>query len=272
MRKAFIACAFVAVCLAPLRADITMVQVMTMEGAAAAMMQPGQLPKITQRIKGMKARTDIEAMGQTTTAITDLAQKQVIILQPGTKVAQVFTPASVAAGGKALPMPNMDISFKSTGKTQTIEGLQCDEHTFAMRLPMAEMAAGAQMPPEAAAAMKDVVMVMNGSMWVAKSAPGAAELMAFNKAAMSSNLLGAISGMQPGQAGGMDKMLAAVASAPGVPYLTEITMTVEGTGPMAQAMSQMGTMKMIQKTSSVSTAAIADDLFRVPEGYTVDKK
>ncbi len=271
MRKAFIACAFVAVCLAPLRADITMVQVMTMEGPAAAMMKPGQMPKITQRIKGLKARTDIEAMGQTTVAITDLSQKQVIILQPGTKVAQVFTPGSVAAGGKALPMPNMDVSFKATGKSQTIEGLQCDEHTFAMKLSMAEMA-GAQLPPEAAAAMKDVVMVMNGSMWVAKSAPGAAELMAFNKAAMSSNLLGAISGMQPGQAGGMDKMLAAVASAPGVPYLTEITMTVEGTGQMAQAMSQMGPMKMVQKTSSVSTAAIGDDLFRVPEGYTVEKK
>lgn len=271
MRKAFIACAFVAVCLTPLGADITVVQVMTMEGAAAGMMQPGQLPKITQRVKGMKARTEIEAMGQTTIAITDLTQKQVIILQPGTKVAQVFTPASVAAGGKPLPMPNVDVSFKATGKSQTIEGLQCDEHTFAMKISMAEMA-GAKMPPEAAAAMQDVFMMMNGSMWVARSAPGAAELMAFNKAAAASSLLGAVSGLQPGQTGSMDKMLTAIASAPGVPYLTEITMTVEGSGQMAQAMSQMGPMKMIQKVSSVSTAAIADDLFRVPEGYTIEKK
>lgn len=271
MRKAFLACAFIAVCLAPLRADITMITTTTMEGAAAGMMQPGQLPKITQRVKGMKARTEIEVMGQTTVAITDLTQKQVIILQPGTKVAQVFTPASVAGGGKALPMPDMDVSFKATGKSQTIDGQACDEHTFAMKLSMAEMSGG-QMPPEAAAAMKDVVMVLNGSMWVAKSAPGAAELAAFNKAAMSSNLLSAISGMQPGQTGGMDKMFAAVASAPGVPYLTEITMTVEGTGQMAQVMSQMGPMKMIQKMSSVSTAPIGDDLFRMPEGYTVEKK
>jgi hypothetical protein len=132
--------------------------------------------------------------------------------------------------------------------------------------------AGGQLPPEAAAAMKDVVMIMNGSMWVAKSAPGAAEVAAFNKAAVSSNLLSAISGMQPGQTGGMDKMMAAVASAPGVPYLTEITMTVEGSGPMVEAMSKMGPIKMVQKTSSVSTAAIADDLFRIPEGYTIEKK
>jgi hypothetical protein len=96
--------------------------------------------------------------------------------------------------------------------------------------------------------------------------------MAFNKAALASNLLGAISGMQAGQAGGMDKMMAAIASAPGVPYLTEITMTVEGSGQMAQAMSQMGPTKMIQKASSVSTAAISDDIFRLPEGYTIEKK
>lgn len=272
MRKALLACAFVAVCLAPLRADITLVQTMTMEGAAAGMMQPGQLPKITQRIKGMKARIDVEAMGQTTTAITDLTQKQVVILQPGTKVAQVFTPGSPVGGGKPLPMPNVDVAFKATGQSQTIEGLQCDEHTFTMKLSMAEMAGGAQMPPEAAAMLKDVTMILNGSMWVAKNAPGAAELMAFNKAAVASNLLGAITGMQPGQAGGMDKMLAAVASAPGVPYLTEITMTVEGTGQMAQALSKMGPMKMIQKTSSVSTAPVSEDLFRIPEGYTLEKK
>ena len=116
-------------------------------------------------------------------------------------------------------------------------------------------------------------MVMNGSMWVAKSAPGAAELMAFNKAAMASKLLSRDQrACKPGQSGGMDKLMAATASAPGVPYLTEITMTVRGHRPIAQAMRQMGPMKMIQKASSVSTEAIADDMFRLPEGYTIEKK
>jgi len=65
--------------------------------------------------------------------------------------------------------------------------------------------------------------------------------------------------------------MAAASSAPGLPYLTEITMTMEGTGPMVDAMKQMGPMKMIQKLSSVSTDAIADDLFKIPEGYTIQK-
>jgi hypothetical protein len=37
-------------------------------------------------------------------------------------------------------------------------------------------------------------------------------------------------------------------------------------------MKQMGPMKIIQKLESVSTDPIADDLFRVPEGYTIEKK
>lgn len=272
MRKAMLVGAIVSLVLTPLRADVTLVQTTTMEGKAAAMMQPGQLPTITQRVKGMKARIDVEVMGQTITSLTDLAKKEVILIQPGSKVAQIFTPASVASGGQALPMPKVDMTLKPTGQTRTIDGQACEEHAFMMRLSMAELAGGGQMPPEAAEAMKSVEMVMNGSMWIARSAPGASELMAFNKASLSSNLLGAISGLKPGQAGGMDKVLAAAASAPGIPYLTEITMTFEGEGPMVAAMSQMGAMKMVQTVKSVSTAAIPDDAFTLPAGYTLDKK
>ncbi len=271
MRKCLAVCAIAVLAWVPLRADVTIVMTTTMEGKAAAMMG-GQLPKMTQRIKGMKSRTDIEVMGQTTVAITDLVEKRVVLLQSQAKTAQIVTPASAAAGASALPKLDADISFKPTGKTQAIDGMACDEFTFTMKFAMAEMAPQGQMPPEAAAMMKDVYMAMQGSMWVAKSAPGASELMAFNKAAVASNLVAAISGMKPGESGGMDKLLAATASAPGVPYLTEITMTFEGTGPVVDQMKMMGPMKIIQKASSISTDAIADDIFRIPEGYTVTKK
>jgi hypothetical protein len=269
MRKWFITVVVLALAIVPLRADVTVTQTMTMEGAAAAMMPAGQLPKITMRIKGMKARTDIETGGQTVTAITDLETKQVMMLMPGSTVAKVITPESVAAGGAPLPTPEMDVSLKPTGKSQTIEGVACDEHSFTMSLSMASMG-GAQMPPEAAAMMKDVSMLMNGSIWIAKAAPGAAEWMAFNKAALDSKLLSAIAGV--GSQPGMDKLLEASATAAGIPYLTEMTMRFEGSGPMVDAMKQMGDMKMVQKVTSVSTDTIADDLFKLPAGYTVEKK
>ena len=42
----------------PLRADVTVTQTMTSEWKASVLTPAGQLPKITIRIKGMKARTE----------------------------------------------------------------------------------------------------------------------------------------------------------------------------------------------------------------------
>ena len=271
MRKWFAVVAVCALSVVSLRADVTVTTIMTMEGAAAANLPPGSLPKITLRIKGMKSRSDIEAGSTTVSVITDLTTKQVITLMPNSKTAQVTSAETVAAGGAPIAMPKVDASLKPTGKSQTIGGVVCDEHTFTMLLDMASMA-GPQMPPEAAEMLKGVKMAMNGSIWVGKSAPGVAEIMAFNKAALASGLLAAISGVKPGQPGGMEQLMTAAASAPGLPYLTEMTMEMQGEGPMVEAMKQMGAMKMIQKVSAVSTDTISEDLFKVPEGYTIDKK
>lgn len=273
MRKLVVTAALIAVALVPLRADLTFVQTMTMEGPMAAM-AGGQLPTITMRIKGTKARSDIEMPKMNIISIADVAEKTVIILNAQTKIAQVITPESAISGAK-VQMPSLDdVSFKPTGKTQTIDSQLCEEHEFSMTLNMAEMAAAGQgqMPPEAAEMMKDVRMVMNGAIWLAKNAPGVQEYTAYMKSAMASGAFAALSGMKPGQSGGMDKLMAAASSAPGLPYLTEITMRMEGTGPMVEAMNQMGPMKMIQKMSSVSTDPISDDLFKIPEGYTIEKK
>ncbi len=272
MKNWLVTVAVVAVSFVSVRADVTVVQTMTMEGAAAAAMGGAQLPRITMRIRGQKSRADIDVNGQVVSSIADIAARQVIVLTAATKTATITTPASIAAGGAPVTMPEVDMSFKPTGKTQTIDGQLCEEHALMMTIDMAEMMGQGQAPPEAAAMMKDVRMMMNGSIWIARGAPGAAEFAAFNKAAMETNLMSAVTGMAPGKSGGLDKLMEAAAAAPGIPYLTEMTMVFEGSGPMVAAMKQMGPMKMIQKVASVSTDAIADDAFKIPEGYTIEKK
>jgi hypothetical protein len=275
MKRITFTAALCVLCLATLRADLTLTQTITIEGQMAAMLGGAQMPQLTMRIKGTKARSDVEAMGQTVTAITDLAQNQVIVLDHRTKTAKMMS--STDTGSVS---PRIDVSFKPTGKKQTIDGAPCDEHTFLMAISMAEFT-GVPMPPDAAksqtdpqsaaAVLKDVRMVLNGTIWIAKTAPGAEEYTAFTRAALKSGLFSAASGMKAGQSGGFDKLLAAQASAPGLPYLSEIALTFEGTGPVVDVMKQMGPTKIIQKTASVSTAAIADDMFAIPAGYTVAK-
>ena len=54
-------------------------------------------------------------------------------------------------------------------------------------------------------------------------------------------------------------------------YLSEIVINLEGTGQMADMMKQMGGMKLTIRTTSVKSDPLSDDLFKVPEGYTIVK-
>ena len=56
---------------------------------------------------------------------------------------------------------------------------------------------------------------------------------------------------------------------PGLAYITEMNISMEGTGQIAMMMQQLGTMKVTNKTVSVSVDPIADDLFTVPPDYKI---
>jgi hypothetical protein len=45
-------------------------------------------------------------------------------------------------------------------------------------------------------------------------------------------------------------------------------MTLEGTGQMAQMMSQMGGMTFTTKVTAITTDPIPDSKFALPEGYS----
>jgi hypothetical protein len=274
----------VLVCSAALRADVTIVQTTTVEGGMASMAASAgaggnMSPKLTTRVKGMKSRTDIETGGIVVATILDLATKQVVILRPDQKTATIATavappptpPADKAPSAPEGTAPTVEASFAPSGKSQVIDGIKCDEFVFATKMSMGEMT-GRQLPPEAAAAMQGVTVIMEGSVWVAKDAPGAAEYVAFQKAAMSGDMAAAAFSASGVNVPGMEKVMKAMSSLDGLTYLTEMTMKIEGTGQVAEMMKQMGAMKVIGKVRSVTTDAISDDMFKVPEGYTVVKQ
>ena len=286
MKRWLVTTLAVLVCSAALRADVTIVQTTTVEGGMAAMAaQAGggsMSPKTTTRLKGQKTRTDVETGPVNVATIMDLASKQVIILRhdqktatmssvPDTSTSTATTSAETAPAAKPPVPAKVDASITPTGKSQVIDGLKCDEYTFVTRMNMGEMS-GRQVPPEAAAMMQGVTMVMNGSMWVAKDAPGAAEFVAFQKAAAANTMATAAMGATGVNIPGMDKLIKAMSEVQGLTYLTEMTINVEGSGQIADMMKQMGAMKVTTKVNSITTDAISDDMFKVPEGYTVIKQ
>src|SRR5262249_1516772 len=129
-----------------------------------------------------------------------------------------------------------------------------------------------QMPKEAIEMMKDVKISTKGFMWVANDIPGAAEYKAFQQKALDANLLfgSADVGSSMPPPGGLNEMMQMLSKQPGagIPYLTQIEMNYEGTGPAVDMLRQMGAMKISTKTTELSTATVSDDVFEVPADYT----
>ena len=71
---------------------------------------------------------------------------------------------------------------------------------------------------------------------------------------------------------GMREAMKAMSNANGLAYLNEATVSFEGEGQMVEMMKQMGPMKVTSKVSSINTDPLSDDLFKVPEGYTIVKQ
>ncbi len=264
-----------AICSAVVHADVTIVQKLTIEGGMAAM-APGGVPSptITTRIKGPKARLDMDMgpnspMPVNVSTISDADAKQVILIDHNDRTAHVSTGASAPAPGGPATTVKIDGSVTPTGQSQTIDGFKCDEYTFTTSMSLSDMN-GAQMPPEAVQAMQGINILMKGSVWVAKDAPGGAEYAAYQKA-MSGDLASAAMGASGVSLPGMDKMSKLMAGIQGLPVLTVITMTIDGQGQMADMMKQMGAMHVTTKVLSVKTDAIGDETFAVPQGYQVVK-
>lgn len=278
MKRWFTTFAVVALCSAVLRADVTLVQTTSIEGGMAAMAPPGAntSSKSTVSIKGMKERREISGGPISLITIVDAAAKQIVVLRPDQKTATIVSPVKPPVTGTTSPVTPpvslaVDAVVTPTGKSQVIDGVKCDEHTFTTTMDLSGMG-GAQAPPEAAAMLQGIKMNVAGSMWVSKEVPGGAEYVAFQKAAATSELTAAAMGAAGMSMPGMEKMIKAMGSVDGLAYLTEMTMTVEGSGQIADMMKQMGAMKIITKVNSVSVDPISDDLFKIPEGYTVVKQ
>ena len=258
-------------------ADVTVTITTSIEGGlAAGPSNTGMSPKVVTKISGAKSRTDVDMGDQVLTTIIDTESSQMFVLRPAEKTAMQFPVGPAASGQPAVPP--VDVEVKPTGRTRDIEGVPCTEFAVLMKMNMAAMAAGAgsSLPPEATTVLKDVFLRIEGSSWVAKDAPGAAEYATFQKAAasaaMSALSRASASGGASSLPGGMERLFTGFPEATGIPYLTELTTAVEGTGQFVALLQGMAQMKITSKVTGLSTETVAADAFTVPEGYTVVKQ
>ena len=260
------ACLFIAVSHAVVHADVTITMTNSMEGPLAGL-AGANMPSMTMRIQGLKARTDMDIVDRSFATISDVAARQALMLDQTQKTVQRVPfnlsgqPDAATGGGLNFTMPKTDVALERTGRTEQIAGQSCEEFHIVTTMDMSQAALAT---PGAPAAMKDLRMVMKGSTWISTSSAAASEFINFQRAAreaglsMPTNLFGGPGAPDPtSQSAAME----------GLPCLSEIDVSYEGTGPMIEMMKKMGPMKVTSRLTEVSLAPVDPGVFAVPDGY-----
>jgi hypothetical protein len=239
----------------PARADVTLKSKGTGTGMVGAM--SGDM---TQYIKGLKMRIDqTTGKGRRTTTIIDIAARQMIVLDNDSKQAEVIDMTTMAESLTKVGASEITTSITPTGQTKKAAGHSCTVYDIKVAVPM-------QVGPTA------MTMVMSGPHCLVKNGPGQAEFQAFYRAAAEKGgfLDATQAKTRPAAAKAMTDMYRKMAEL-GVPFISEMRIGIEGSGPMADMMKKMANT-ITTEVVEISTAAIDAAMFEVPAGYKVSKR
>jgi hypothetical protein len=242
---------------APAVADVTVISQVTGKGLGKAAESQSIM-----YIKGLKMRTDSTLGDTPTTMIIDIETQKFISINHKKKEAQVFGMAEfrqdidkIMKGGQA------QASLKPNGQKREVAGKSCDGYDMAVSTPMV------------IGQDTEMKMVMTGPVFIAKGVPGSADYAKFHLAAAEKGFImsdpRAAKGA-PQQAKGQTELYKAIADIGGIPYSMEMSMKIEGSGPMAGMMNKMmGGAGVSNTVTAVSTDAVAGDKFDIPAGYKI---
>ena len=252
---ALVICTFAA---PPAFADVTLKQKSSGKGPVGGMNEG----ETTTYIKGLKFRSDTNTGGKQITMLMDAGGSLMTMLNHEKKEAEVYDMAKLTESiSEQISISDVKTSVTPTGQTRQIAGATCAVHDVATTVPVKI----ANMP---------MTMSMSGPYCLAKNGPGHADFMNFYKAASEKGFIFGdprAAKAAGGQARAMTEMYRKMAEL-GVPLAMDVTMKMQGEGPMAAIMAKMGNGSMSNEALSVSTDAIADAMFEIPAGYKINKR
>jgi hypothetical protein len=233
----------------------------TLKSKASATGMVGAMAGDTvQYVKGLKMRTDqTTGQGRRTTTIIDVAARQMIVLDNDAKEAQVIDMTSLSESLNKVGASEITTSITPTGRTRTVAGQSCTVHDLKIAVPM-------QM------GQAKMTMVMSGPQCLVKNGPGQSDIQAFYRAASEKGgfLDATQARTRPAAAKAMTDMYRQMAEL-GVPFVSEMKMSIDAAGPMAEMMKKMETT-ITTEVVEVSTGSIPSTMFDVPAGYKISKK
>jgi hypothetical protein len=261
MKRAVLAVFLSAAFVSTASADVTLKQSVTGKGLGMS----GKMGSTTY-IRGLKMRSDTVLGDATRSMIFDIDAQKLYIFDSKKKEAEVWDMAAFAAEmGKTVETSDIKASLKPNGQTKTISGKTANGYDMEISMPAS---------PGGNKDMK-MTVTLKGPMWVVKDAPGAAEYLAFYKAAAEKGWIFSdprAAKAAYGQARSLTEMYRQLAATGGVPYEMTFDIKMSGEGPMAAIMGRVGGVSSSTTVESIETGAVADTLFAVPAGYKLNER
>lgn len=246
---------------APALADVTIKATGTGEGLGMS----GTMSSTTY-IKGLKMRVDGTLGKKPSSTIFDVDNQKMYVLDEKKKEAEVWNMAAVSEEvSNSVTVGGIQTTIKPNGQTKQVAGLNADGYDLEIIVP-------ATLGGPGGVAM---TIVMTGTTFVAKGAPGSQDYSAFYAGAAEKGWIfsdpRAAKG-QPGQARAMAQMYAEFAKLGGLPYESDMHIKLQSEGVMGGLMAKMGSVTTTSNIESVDTAPIADTQFQPPADYELKQK
>jgi hypothetical protein len=261
VKQLLLAAALILAAAAPGFADVTLKVTTSSTGGGVANNVPA-----TVYIKGNRMRTDLRVGTRTQTTIFDVDTQRMYVVDSTRKEADVWDMRALAAElSKSVAPPAVSASLTPDGQTKELGG-----HTAAGY----QLAISVSAAPDGSTPLQ-VTARLAGPVWIVKGAPGAAEYSAFYRAAAEKGFIfndPRAARAQPGAARAMAEMYRRIAEIGGIPYASDVQITLEGSGPLAAALAKIGNLSMSTVVESVVTGAVADELFAPPAGYVTNER
>ena len=224
----------------------------------------------TAFIKGQKMRSDLTIGNRTQTTIFDLETQKMYFFESGKKEADVWDIADLSKQiGSAVDVSQLKASITPNGQTKQFGTLTATGYDMQITGPAAiggnkEMA---------------MVLTLSGPVWIVKNAPGAADYMAFYKAAVEKGWIFGdprAAKAQPGQAKAMTEMYRQFVEIGGIAYETDIQIKIGAGGDapsfMSGMLAKMGNMSSQTVVEDVQVGPLSDDLFAPPAGFKLNTR
>jgi hypothetical protein len=245
----------------PALADVTIKATGTGEGLGMS-----GTSSSTTYIKGLKMRIDGTLGKKATSTIFDVDNQKMIVLNDKKKEAEVWNMTAVSADvSNAVAVGGIKTTVKPNGQSKQVAGQGAEGYDLEIVVPATLGGPGGMA----------VTIVMTGTTWVVRGAPGTQDYSAFYAGAAEKGWIftdpRAAKG-QPGQARAMAQMYAEFAKLGGLPYESNTHIKLQGEGVMGGLMAKMGNVTMTSTVESVDAAPIADSLFLPPADYKLEEK